>query len=299
MEANREYKDGIIRTLFKSTKKALQLYKDISGKTFSENAHIEMKTIETVLLSKLRNDLAFIIDRVLVVIIEHQSTLSMNMPLRMLQYILVFYELYYKLGTALYKEKLLKLPKPEFYMLYNGKAPYPAKGMLRLSDAFEGLLEGEKPSLELIVTVININYGSHSDVLEKNKDLMEYALFVSKVRSRQQNGLKLTEAVRQSVKECIAKGILQAFLQEYENEVESMFSLFYNDDLAIKYAREEAWEDGHMEGHMEGREIGVDITTTIIGELFEHKPVKEIAARHDVPEAIIKEIQSVLTKYTV
>ena len=86
-----------------------------------------MKTLDTVVMSKLRNDLAFIIDKTLIVILEHQSTLNRNMPLRVLQYVLLFYEIYFKLGNVLYKEKLIKLPKPEFYMLYNGQDPYPLR----------------------------------------------------------------------------------------------------------------------------------------------------------------------------
>ena len=123
MSSNREYKDGFFRVLFNTPEKALRLYCDITGKTYNKDTTIEMKTLDTVLLSKLRNDLAFLIDEALIVIVEHQSTLNKNMPLRSLQYVLLFYEIYCKLGDALYKEKLIKLPKPEFYVLYNGKAP--------------------------------------------------------------------------------------------------------------------------------------------------------------------------------
>ena len=94
MNANKEYKDGFIRKLFNSPEKALQLYGAIKGSEYPLDTKIEMITLENVLLSKLRNDLAFIIEGKLVVIIEHQSTVNMNMPLRALQYILLFYELY-------------------------------------------------------------------------------------------------------------------------------------------------------------------------------------------------------------
>ncbi|MDR1979804.1 MAG: hypothetical protein LBQ42_13795 [Synergistaceae bacterium] len=41
-----------------------------------------------------------------------------------------------KLKRALYKTKLLKMPKPEFYVLYNGQDEFLERKELRLSDAF-------------------------------------------------------------------------------------------------------------------------------------------------------------------
>ena len=99
MDVNREYKDSFFRALFNVPEKALRLYSDITGKAYDKDAVIEMKTLETVLLSKLRNDVAFIINGILVVILEHQSTLNRNMPLRSLQYVLVFYEIYVPVQT--------------------------------------------------------------------------------------------------------------------------------------------------------------------------------------------------------
>ena len=118
MNANREYKDSFFRVLFNTPEKALRLYRDITGKTFDEDTTIEMKSLDNVLMSKLRNDVAFIINDTLIVILEHQSTLNRNMPLRSLQYVLLFYEIYCELGESLYKDKQIKLPKPEFYVLY-------------------------------------------------------------------------------------------------------------------------------------------------------------------------------------
>jgi len=55
-----------------------------------------------------------------VVLIEHQSSINENMPLRMLIYISREYE---KLTNRrdLYKEHKIKIPSPEFVVLYNGE----------------------------------------------------------------------------------------------------------------------------------------------------------------------------------
>ena len=56
-----------------------------------------------------------------------------------------------------YPRRLKKIPTPEFYVFYNGEEDYPESATLRLSDAF--ITAPEKPSLELVVSVTNINYN--------------------------------------------------------------------------------------------------------------------------------------------
>jgi hypothetical protein len=241
-----EYKDGMFRALFNNEDKALQLYSAITGKKFNKDTKVELKTLENVLLSKARNDLAFTVDDVLIVIIENQSTLNMNMPLRSLEYVLLFIELFYSIGKTIYKDKRILLPKPEFYMLYNGTKPYPATGVMKLSDSFLGLKEDESPALELIVNVININYGFNTDMLECNQDLKGYVAFVEKVRSSIAKGETLQESIKRSMDECVNEGILVDFFSQYKNEVDSMFSLVYDEEKALEVAREEAWEDGQI-----------------------------------------------------
>jgi predicted transposase YdaD len=268
------------------------LYCDITGKAYDEDATIEIKSLDAVLLSRLRNDLAFIINETLVVILEHQSTLNKNMPLRSLQYVLLFYEIYFKLGNALYKEKLIKLPKPEFYVLYNGQKPYPLRGILRLSDAFIGLEANEQPALELIVNVINIDYGDNVEVLEKNADLKGYSIFVAKIRERQKEGRTLAESIQIAMKECLSEGILTEILEKHKNEVNGMFSLVYDEEKAIQIAREEALEDGIELGRKETREEN-RLNTERIARLMlaDGKPLAEVAKYTCLPIGELQELR--------
>jgi hypothetical protein len=165
------------------------------------------------------------------------------MPLRSLKYVLLFYETYCNLGKALYREKLIQIPKPEFYTLYSGKKPQPAYGVMRLSDAFIGLEKGEIPSVEVIVNIININYGSGAVVLEKNEKLRGYAILESKIRRFQEAGMSERDSIRKAVEECKAEGILVEELERYKMEVEAMFSLVYDEEEALQTR----WEEGKEE----------------------------------------------------
>ena len=99
----------------------------------------------------------------MVILIERQSTINPNMALRLLMYIARVYEKI--LGDKnIYTTRAIPIPRPEFFVLYNGVTPYPEEQILKLSDAFEspealGLPEKGNPSLELVVRVLNINEG--------------------------------------------------------------------------------------------------------------------------------------------
>ena len=295
MKTNKKYKDGMFRTIFNEPDKAFQLYCAITGKTHDGSVSVEMKTLDNVLLSNQRNDLAFTVNESLVVIIEHQSTLNRNMPLRMLQYILLYYDLYLNLGQALYKEKQIKLPKPCFYVLYNGQTPYPPSGVMRLSDAFDNMGGDDSPDLELVVKIININYGTNTDVLQRSDELMGYSVFVEKVRIWLSKGFILTEAIKNAADECLAEGYLTNFLNKYKNEVEAMFSLIYDEKIAKQVAREEGREDGLEEGREEGLNEGIELSFEILRAIQNNLSVSEIALKYNIPEEKIEKIAESLS----
>jgi hypothetical protein len=85
-------------------------------------------------------------------------------------------------GQNPYGTALIKIPRPEFWVLYNGDAPYPAQKTLRLSDAFENTAPlgiPEKAALELEVQVLNINEGQNADIVRRCETLSQYSAFKS------------------------------------------------------------------------------------------------------------------------
>ena len=59
---------------------------------------------------------------------------------------------------ALYRKKLLKIPRPTFVVFYDGKEDFPEYREMKLSDAFLGEND-EEIALQLIVKLYNINYS--------------------------------------------------------------------------------------------------------------------------------------------
>ena len=93
MKVNKKYKDSVFIKLFSNKKEIIELYNAIKDTNYDiEKTEIEIITLEKVLFMERNNDLCFTIDNKLVVLIEHQSTINNNMPLRFLLYIAREYE---------------------------------------------------------------------------------------------------------------------------------------------------------------------------------------------------------------
>lgn len=102
-KAKQTYKDSVFRKLFHDKEKILELYNALSGRNYSSDTEIQIVTLEDVIFGDRKNDLAFIIDGRLIILIEHQSTINPNMPLRMLVYIAKEYEKFY-FSKAIYSK---------------------------------------------------------------------------------------------------------------------------------------------------------------------------------------------------
>jgi len=195
-----------------------------------------------------QNDIAYVIGDVVVVLIEHQASINKNMPLRLLLYIAKVYELIIN-NVDIYKGKLLKIPKPEFIVLYNGTDSFPSERMLKLSDAFKQSLEpGLGGMLELSVRVVNINKGFNQDIIKNSDHLIGYVDFIATVRENQSKGLGLHDAVATAVTDCLKKGILVDFLKRHSSEVINMLTTEFDINIAKRVWQEEAHEDGIEEG---------------------------------------------------
>lgn len=183
---------------------------------------------------------------------EHQSTCNPNMPLRDLLYVSRVLQNRIR-NENLYSKSLVRIPAPRFVVFYNGTDVQPEQQTLCLSDAFEKR-QGE-PSLELSVTVYNINPGYNRELLEACRLLREYAQYVEHVRSYTEE-LPLSEAVEKAVDDCIRNGILNEFLSRNRAEAIEVSIFEYDEEKHMRSERKEWREIGREEGRSEGREEG-------------------------------------------
>ena len=228
---NREYKDSVFVDLFYRDETAganlLSLYNALHGTDLQDEGLIRKVGIEDVLYKNFKNDISFEVNGQVVVFGEHQSTDNPNMPLRCLMYAGRAYEQLVD-EDAKYRTKQVKIPTPEFYTFYNGKKDCPLERELCLSDAF--MAPPGRNTVELKVTVVNINSGKGHGLLEKCRVLKEYSLFTEEVRSCWNEEEKLKRAISA----CIEKGILVDYLKRKGSEVRNMLTAEYSYEKDIQ-----------------------------------------------------------------
>jgi hypothetical protein len=76
VQANRNHKDSVFVRLFSEKSALLELYNAVSGENYAPDTEIETVTLDDVLFMDRINDLAFLIQHRLIVLVEHQSTIK-------------------------------------------------------------------------------------------------------------------------------------------------------------------------------------------------------------------------------
>ena len=290
----KNHKDSVFRILFDDPKELLALYNALNGSNYDNVDDIEINTIEDSTYMKVKNDVSFIFNNELN-IFEHQSTPCPNMPLRNLFYVAkLLKDLTDEKDLDVYRNTMVKVPAPKFYVFYNGTDPAPDKEIYRLSDQFEKF--NGSPDLELIVTALNINEGRNPDLMAACKSLREYSIFVALVRKyikeaaskddKTSKEERVKASVEKAIKECIEKGILCEFFQEHREEVVEKVMWDYNEELHYQNVAKENFDEGVEKGKM------LNIIEQVCKKIKKGLDAKTIADQVELPidqaEAIIK-----------
>lgn len=255
--SNRNYKDSVFVDYFDKDEEVgkenfLALYNAIHQSNLKlEELHFESKEIDNTIYHDFRNDICKMVNGKLFVLIEHQSTINFNMPLRLLSYVSRLYEAYVPTLKRYYKNAV-QIPTPEFYVIYNGTQDFPAVSTMKLSDSFIHK-KGEK-TLEIIVKVFNIiKYEEISGFLDC-KPIQEYNRFVQIMRLHYdpKNPETFTPAIQMAIKE----NVMPNYLNRKTTEVSNMLWGEYNYDEDIAAQRQEAFDEGIQQGISQGRTEG-------------------------------------------
>ena len=277
--ANREYKDSCFTKLFSENETVIKLYNALTKSNYSLNTPIEITTLDDVLYKGRYNDLSFTIDGKLVVLVEQQSTINNNMPARLVLYYAKILERYIKNQKgSIYTSRLIKIPRPEFIVLYNGADDYPDEGFLKLSDAFFELPNSHEINggIEITARVLNINKGRNNDIVHKSVELEGYVDIVSEIHKNKDSGMNLEEAIAKAVKDCASRNILTDFLEKYGGEVMSLLYAEWDWDEYVKVQRQEAFLDGVLEVAKNFLGRGVSPETVAESTGLPYEKVKEL-----------------------
>lgn len=299
MKANENLKDSVFSLyMTEDTSRLVEVYNAVQNENYPIDTPIEINTLQDALYKDRINDVSFSINGKIVVLMEHQSTINQNMPLRMLLYAARVYE---KILDArnLYYRRLIKIPTPEFIVLYNGLSPMPDEQTLTLSSAFEEIPHNN--SLELTVRVLNINSGHNQALMQKSKSIADYSIFIEAVRQAQADGLTLANAIAQAVDFCQNNNVMCPFLRKHASEVRNMLLTGWKWETALEVAQEEGLEKGLEKGLKKGLEKGlekgrVQTQMQIAQSLLEILPDEVIAQKTGVSVDQVKKLRAAYAK---
>ena len=120
--ARRTAKNSVFLDLFQNKSYLLKLYKTLHPEdtTATEDSLTDV-TITNVLTDNLYNDLGFIVNNKLMILVEAQSTWTVNILVRVLLYLAQSYHEYFQhTSQNYYKSRKVKMPKPELYVIFTG-----------------------------------------------------------------------------------------------------------------------------------------------------------------------------------
>lgn len=252
VKVKRNHKDTLFRMIFSTRENLLSLYNAVNHSHYTDASELEIVTLKNAVYMNMKNDQAFLLDMQLN-LYEHQSTWNPNMPLRFLMYVAKEYQMLVR-NQTLYASALVKVPTPHFVVFYNGETEQEAGTILRLSHSFQQ--KTDKPELELMVRVLNINLDKKQEVLEACQLLKEYMLLVNKIRRYTDEYKDINQAVEQAVTECIEENILADFLRKNRAEAIEMCIFEYDDKREKELIRKAEYAEGMKEGERIGREAG-------------------------------------------
>ena len=240
----RNYKATIFEMIYnKNKRELLELYNALNGTNYDNPDELEITTLENAIYLSIHNDVSFLLDSRLM-LYEHQSTYSPNLPLRLLHYISDLYSEFTK-DKNLYGTKRVMLPTPKFVIFYNGEDEMPDRMELKLSESF--LVADGEPALELTAIMLNINIGHNQKLLDSCKTLRDYAKYTDKVR-RYTKMMDLADAVECAITECIEEGVLVDFLEHNRREAMAVSIYEYDYEKHMRMEREDAREEGLKKG---------------------------------------------------
>ncbi len=223
--AKRTAKNSVFLDLFQDKKNLLALYKTLHPEDVDATEdELDIVTIDNVLTDNLYNDLGIMAghDRLLL-LLEAQSSWTMNILIRILLYLAQSYHEYFeRTSQSLYKSTKVKMPKPELYIIYSGNRGR-KPDTISLSREF---FDGADIDIEVKAKVI---YENGKD------DIINQYIIFCKVFKEQTRQYGMTQkAVKETIRICKDRNVLREYLINREVEVVTIMMSLFDDEQIMK-----------------------------------------------------------------
>lgn len=226
-------KDSVFTSLFKEKRYLIQLYRALHPEdTKTTEDDLKDVTVSNVLVDDIYNDLGFTVGTTIMLLIEVQSTWTVNIIFRALMYLVQTYREYFrKTKQNLYKSKKLKMPKPEIYVIYTGDRKTRPEEISLSEEFFEG------KDICIDVRVKMIYDGKNGDIIN------QYVVFTRVCNEQVAIHGRTREAVQEAIRICKERNVLKEYLSSREKEVVDMLMELYDEQEVLRsYVESEKYD---------------------------------------------------------
>ena len=238
--AKKTAKDSVFRDLFGTPKYLLQLYEALHPEdTNVTEADLGNVTIENILLNQMYNDLGFTVGSRLMILVEAQSTWSVNIVVRALMYLANTWQEYIQNNKMnVYGITKLALPKPELYVIYTGNRKTKPE-WLTLEDEF---FKGEDSFVNVKVKVLYD--GKKGDIIN------QYVAFTKVYNEQVKMYGRTRKTVLETIRICKEEDILVEYLESRKKEVVDIMMTLFDQEYAVERYGDEQRAEGRAQGEI-------------------------------------------------
>ena len=272
---NRNSKDSIFCDLFSRPEYCLQLYQALHPEDKDVRAeNITLVTLSSLMMQSRYNDLGILVRDRLLVLVEAQSTFTMNILVRFLLYLGDTYNRYIaKENLNIYGTKKVMLPIPELYVIYHGGRGDKPDEITLSRDVF-GI---DDPKNIFVDVKAKIIYDSTPG------DIIDQFITFARVFDRQvQEHGRTRKAVEETLQICRNQDVLRDYL--VEEEVATIMFTLLDEQRARKFWEEEIRREGEAIGITKGEAIGENRVNALIARLVSMNRFDDIKRCTEDPE---------------
>ena len=247
IKARRNAKDTIFLNLFSIPKYTLQLFQTLhpEAKDITEK-DIKILTLNPVILNRVYNDLSMLVKDKLLILVEAQSTWTINILIRILMYLASTYKEYIEIeGMNVYSSTKIEIPEPEFYIIYTGNKEF-EKDFITLKEDFFN-----NPNAKIDLTVKVVYTENKEDIIG------QYIIFCHVLDEQVKIHGRNKTAVEKTIKICQNDNVLNEYLKTRKKEVIDIMTILFDQDYAVSAYARELEKLGKIQGIKEGKIQGV------------------------------------------
>ena len=234
-------KSSVFTHLFSIAKYKKELYLCFHPKDKDiKDEEIKTWTLSSIFTNIQINDLGILVRDTILVLVEAQSTWTLNILPRVLEYLGESFNRYViETKQNIYGEKKVKLPKPELYVLYTGNKVIKEREISLNKEFYDN-----SSPVEIKIKVITTK--------NSGKILKEYIKFTRVLDKNNKEYGYTKKSINETIKYCIEHNILKDYLNEYKKEVYNIMTSVYDQKTATDMYGNERYATGLATGMQQG-----------------------------------------------